>query len=201
MYRVPPSPPEAPPPADYVYAVADHERVRALGVAVFQALLCLPFLAGMLFLLLPSPFGALATLGGGVLLVRWWWRRRSSRGGAVLHVEGDELHVVSRKTGKLDARVRFADLRDVTLDTRTVHPMMEGSSPIPGLRVLEAKALPTVDEKRIVLVCTSGSVPLTEAHLPSVEVIDEFGKMRVFLRKHGWVPESERERADRPAAS
>jgi hypothetical protein len=58
--------------------------------------------------------------------------------------------------------------------------------------VLEAQALPTVDEQRIVLVCATGCVPLTESHLASVEVTEQFGKMRVFLRKHGWTPESER---------
>ena len=58
-----------------------------------------------------------------------------------------------------------------------------------------AEALPEVDQKRIMLVGKTGSVPLTEAYLASVDVTEWFGKIRVFLRKHGWVPESEREPA------
>ena len=48
-------------------------------------------------------------------------------------------------------------------------------------------------QKRIVLVAKSGEVPLTEAYLANVDVTEWFGKTRVFLRKHGWLPESERE--------
>jgi hypothetical protein len=194
MYREPPSPPNGAPPSDFLYPVVDRARRSVTGVAAIQALL-LPLIAGAALAALATPTAGLAGfLGGAVVAVVWW--RSGKNGGVVLRVEGDELLVLAagskKRSQKPRARLRLADLTDVTLDTKTIRPTMEGDSPIPGLRFVNSQPLPEVDQTRIVLVGKTGEVPLTEAYLPNVDVTEWFGKTRVFLRKHGWLPESER---------
>jgi hypothetical protein len=194
MYREPAPPLDRDAAAsDFLYSVVDRERPRVTAIAAFQYL-TLPVAAGVLLSVFIAPkAGLLGLIASAALAVRWL---RAPRGGGVLlHVEGDELCVLGARTKQLKARLRLTDLADVTLDTKTIHPMMEGSNPIPGLRFIDSQALPEVDQKRILLVGRSGSVPLTEAYLASVDVTEWFGKIRVFLRRHGWVPESEREPA------
>ncbi len=142
-----------------------------------------------------TPAVSLAGLLGPAALAVLWWRGGRRGGGVLLRVEGDELSVLAVGSSKPRARVRLADVSDVTLDTKTIQPTMEVSSPIPGLRILNSQPSGEVDQKRIVLVTKSGELPLTEAYLANIEVTEWFGRTRVFLRKHGWVPESEREDA------
>lgn len=191
MYREPaPSPGEAP-PAELLYPAVDRERRRFTAVAAFQ-LVTLPVAVAALLSLFATPAVALFGLVGAAVLVALWWRGGDGTG-VLLRVDGDELSVLVGRAKSPKARLRLGDLSDVTLDTRTIRPLMEGDSPIPGLRFVNSQALPEVDQKRIVLAAKSGEVPLTETYQANVEATEWFGRIRVFLRKHGWVPESERE--------
>ncbi len=193
MYREPAPTPTAAPPGDFLYAVADRERRRVTAIAAFQCI-TFPVAAAALVSALTTPAAGLAALVGGAAFAFWWWRRSGPGGGGVLlRVDGDELSVLGAASKELRARLRLADLVDVTLDTKTIRPVMDGNNPIPGLRMMNSQPLPEVDETRIVLVSKSGELPLTEAYLANVDVTEWFGKIRVFLRKHGWVPESERD--------
>ena len=190
MYRE--LPPQAPPPAEFLYAVVDRERSRASGIAVLQFLL-FPFATAIVLASVATPMAGLVGLVGTTASMALWARSARRGDGILFHVDGDELSVVTARTKKPRARFRLTDLQDVTLDTKTIEPLIDGASPIPGLRAATAQPLPKVNETRIVLVTTHGPLPLTEAYLASVEVTEWFGKLRVFLRKHGWVPEDERD--------
>ena len=62
------------------------------------------------------------------------------------------------------------------------------------MRFIDAKVGPKVDTARIVLVSASGrQVTLTQDYLAHMSATEWLGKIRVFLRKHGWLPEDERE--------
>jgi hypothetical protein len=192
MYRVPAPPVKQAAPPDFLYSVRSRGRRWITSVAAFQ-ILSFSLAAGALFSAVATPaVGLVAMVATAVLTYRW--ARGTREEGVLLSVQGNELRVLSPRSKNVRARMLLIDLADVTLDTRTVHPTMEGNSPIPGLRLLTAQPLPEVDEKRIVLVSKSAQVPLTEAYLATVDVTEAFGKIRVFLRKHGWLPEDERDR-------
>jgi hypothetical protein len=71
---------------------------------------------------------------------------------------------------------------------------MDGDGAIPAMRFIDAKVGPKVDTARIVLIGASGrEVRLTEDYLSHMHATEWMGKIRVFLRKHGWLPEDERE--------
>jgi len=162
------------------------------AIAAFQ-LVTFPLAVAALLSAFATPAVSLAGLLGSATIAIAWWRAGRGGGGVLLRVDGDELYVLAVGSKEPKARLRLADLSDVTLDTKTIQPLMEGASPIPGLRFVNSQPLPEVDQKRIVLVTKGAEVPLTEAYLATVDVTEWFGKTRVFLRKHGWVPESERE--------
>jgi len=48
------------------------------------------------------------------------------------------------------------------------------------------------DVSRILLVTCDQDIPLTDEYLSSSYTTESFGKMRRFLRSHGWLPEAER---------
>jgi hypothetical protein len=192
VYRLPPPAPGGPPPREFLYPVVDRERRRVTAIAAFQ-LAMFPLAVAALLSAFTTPAASFGGLVASAAFAFAWWRARRGGDGIVLRVEGDEVYLLAAGATKPWARFRLTDLSDVTLDTKTIHPMIEGSSPIPGLRFVNSQPLPEVDQKRIVLVAKSGEIPLTEAYLANVDVTEWFGKTRVFLRKHGWVPQSERD--------
>ncbi len=121
----------------------------------------------------------------------WWWKRAPALDGVVLHVERGELSVT---TSKSSLSSRFAlDEVDVELDTKTIQKVQEGGSAIPALRFIDATVGPDLDVARIVIVGRSQRLPLTDDSVPYMEATEWFGKIRVFLRKNGWVPRDERD--------
>src|SRR5262249_20724692 len=95
---------------------------------------------------------------------------------------------------ELHERFRLSDLANVSLDIKTIERVMDGDSAIPAMRFIDAKVGPKVDTGRIVLVGTNGrEVRLTDDFLPHMHCTEWLGKVRAFLRKHGWLPEDERE--------
>lgn len=86
------------------------------------------------------------------------------------------------------ARARLRDIEDVALDTKSIRPVQEGGSAIPAVRFIDSKVGPGIDVARIVLVGDGRSVRLHEDHVAHMTATEWVGKIRVFLRKNGWVP-------------
>ncbi|HVH41093.1 MAG TPA: hypothetical protein VM925_02085 [Labilithrix sp.] len=196
IYRSAPLPETpAPPPRELVYEAFDRERNRGIVVVWFQ-LFSLPVVFGVAISTAISPaVGLMAMIGGGCFSV-WYRRRAARREGAVLRVEEGELHVLSRDGRGIKGRMRLRELTDVVLDVKTIRRVQDGASAIPAVRFTDTTVGPEVDTARIVLVAHGNSrVELTQAYLAHMDATEWLGKIRVFLRKHGWMPEDEREAA------
>lgn len=135
---------------------------------------------------------ALAVTGTLALRARRAWAREA----VVLRVEDGALLVRDRGARAVKARIALRDL-DVTLDTKTIRRVEEGRSAIPGVRYLDTRVGPEIDVSRIVLVERADDgereLALSEPYLAHLHATEGFGKIRVFLRRHGWVPTDERE--------
>jgi hypothetical protein len=186
------------PPKELVHDPTRRGTERSATVDMIR-LLVLPSIAGV------AAFGLVSTTAGivaaaGSLAALLWQRRRAIRhGGVVLHVEDGLLEVRARRGSEVRARVRLADLLDVELDTKSERLMHEGGSAIPAIAFAESRAGDTIERARIVLVRGTSPVPLplSEERGSHSEATEQLGKIRVFLRKHGWLPAAERESAAR----
>jgi hypothetical protein len=90
--------------------------------------------------------------------------------------------------------MRLDELANVELDTKTIRQVEQGGSAIPAMRFADSRVGPELDRARILLVCDDETrIPLSEIYGVHMQTSESFGKMRVFLRKHGWVPEDERD--------
>jgi hypothetical protein len=197
VYRRPsaPAPHEPAPPAELVHApvLRATDRSAALGLVELGAT---AGLGGVAVGALVSPAAGLAAavlFGAGLVL----WRRRAGSG-VVLRVDEGLLEVRRRPSREVVARLRLVDLLDVALDTKPENVIQEGASTIPAVAFAESRVGATIDKARIVLVRSLPelSFPLTEGRGSYSEAADELGRIRVFLRKHGWVPLDERDERD-----
>jgi hypothetical protein len=193
VYRTPAEKaPEDRPPRELVYDALDESRSGS-QIALFQYF-GLPILAGLALGAFTGSTGGLLGLLGGAGYSAWSWRGRKKAGGAVLRVDDGVLSVTVRGPKERNERLRLDDLANVTLDIKTIERVTEGDSAIPAMRFIDAKVGPKVDTARIVLVSAGGrQVHLTEDYLAHMSATEWLGKIRVFLRKHGWLPEDERE--------
>ncbi len=154
----------------------------------------LPLAVSMPVAWMGGQFAGIVALAGAAAYSIWSWRTRKSRGGAVLSVDGDVLAVEIRGRRVCHERLHLGDLATVALEVKTIERVMDGSSAIPAMRFIDSKVGPKVDTARIVLVTAGREVALTRSYLPHMHVPWRgAGKIRTFLRKHGWVPEDERE--------
>lgn len=189
--------PETPPlpPRELVYEAVDRDRDRGSAVLFFQ-LFSLPALLGVVLATLTTPAlglaGMIASAGSMI-----WLRRRSRRGsGALLRVDEGELHVLSRDLKKELGSLALREIGDVSLEIKKIQRVQEGDSPIPAVRFIDTRVGPEVDTARIVIVGRGkrGRIVLTDAYLAHMDATEWLGKIRVFLRKHGWVPADERKK-------
>jgi hypothetical protein len=181
----------------FTYEATDEGANRGDGMLALFRHFSLPILAAVAAAWIGGQVAGIAALVGAAGYSIWSWRTRKKRGSAVLRVERGAIEVEVRGKRALHDRFRLADLSDVVLDIKTIERVMEGSSAIPAVRFIDSKVGPKVDTARIVLVSASGrEVRLTEEYLPHMHATESLGKIRTFLRKHGWVPEKERENPD-----
>lgn len=192
MYRTPANPDEkGTPPAEFVYQ--GKKQTRAPAQLVMQVFL-LPLFIGGIGGAVAGPAGGIAAMLGSAAALYFF--SSSSLERKTLRVEDGDLVLYAGKSKKPTLRVRIADLDDVELDTKTVQHAVEGDSAIPAMRLVEMKQGLEIDVTRIALVMADGErVYLSKDRLGHTETTEAFGKLRVFLRKHGWLPASEREAA------
>jgi hypothetical protein len=186
--------PRADAPRELAYAPMDESAGRDGQLALIRHV-SMPLIGAVLGAWLFGPVGGVVALIAAIFASVWMWRTRKKTPGARLVVDAGVLSVSLLSLGR-EERFRLDDLANVELDTKTIERVMEGGSAIPAMRFIDAKIGPKVETARIVLVSESGrQVRLTEEFLAHFDSTEWLGKIRVFLRKHGWVPEDEREAA------
>jgi hypothetical protein len=129
-----------------------------------------------------SPTVALVPLGLALVVVLV--RRRSNEGRFVLRVVDGAVEVTRERRREPTARIALADLVDVTLE-RQVHASGRGGSASERVHIALERRAP------------EGPVFVPDERITPIEAQEWYGKVRVFLRKHGWVPESERPTSSR----
>jgi hypothetical protein len=143
-----------------------------------------PFALGALAAGLLAKYASptLAVVPLGIAIVAVLFRTKSREGRFVLRVEDGALEVTRERRRGPALRIALADLRDVTLNRETKAAGRGGSATERVRLALERR--PPDDP-----------VFVPEERVTPIEAQEWYGKVRVFLRKHGWVPEGEREPA------
>jgi hypothetical protein len=192
MYREPGAPSSSEKaPAELLYDGLDRAGRRPPGIALLQAMSLPVLVAGVLAAKWSSTAGLVGLVVTGAFGI--WWLRRTPQSGVVLRVNQSELLVFRHGKKEPEARFQLDDLVNVSLDTKTIQRIEEGGSAIPAMRFADSRVGPELDTARIVLVPRRGtSLPLTDAYVAHMDATEWLGKIRVFLRKNGWVPADER---------
>lgn len=177
-------------PSELVYVANDASRRGSSVVAMFKVFSA-PMIVVIVLSQIAGPNVAVVGMIASAIAAIWWWRRAPKLGGVVLRVERGELWVsTARRT--IASRFQLEEV-DVELDTQTIQKVQEGGSAIPAMRFIDATVGPDLDVARIVVIGRGERLPLTDDSVPYMEATEWFGKIRVFLRKNGWVPRDERE--------
>ncbi len=127
-----------------------------------------------------SPLMGLFGLGVGVVVLLVL--RKPDAGKFVLRIDGAEVEVSRDRTKEVVARFPLDDLWDVALDKemRPATGGRGGAGPSERVRLAFERAAP------------ADPVFVPEERLTPIEASEWLAKVRVFLRKHGWVPRDER---------
>jgi hypothetical protein len=192
VYRKPPEAPKRPPappvlayrPEKLIRTPAGHAGFLSVLVGLWSAMGLAA--AGLADLALPG--GAVVCIATYVLR-----KREDARPLAHLRVEGARLRV-ALGDGSVLCDVALDELIDVALDTKAVEHIIENPGLNPVLLV-DAKVAAPVHVARIELVTTSGAVRFADTYFSHSDALEWKGKIRQFLRKHGWEPSTEREGA------
>lgn len=133
--------------------------------------------AGLLAQYVSLRAAAAALVVGIVLFVV---RRRPDLGRFVLHVESGVVVVKRERNSDIVARVALAELDDVGLDKEAHDATGRGGASVERVKLALRRA------------ASAEPVLFPEARITPLEGQEWQGKVRVFLRKHGWVPIDER---------
>lgn len=178
------------PPRELHFLAVDRAARKGQGMALLQ-LFGLPVVVGVVASAIFTPTVGLVALVGSAVLGVWWWRRPASTG-LLLTVENGALVVARFRGARPIATLPLETLRNVSLDIKTIQRVEEGGSAIPAMRVLDSRVGVEVDTSRIVLQGEGPPVPLGDLYIAHMDATEWLGKVRVFLRKNGWVPADER---------
>jgi hypothetical protein len=179
-----------PPPREHLYEPIHR---RAFNSAAPGCIVGAPIAVGAIVAGMGFPIaGLVAAIGSGVGL--WFLHKKSrSRGSILFTVDGGRLIIERRDSNELGDAISLGAIEDVVLDTKTVERVQDGSPLIPALQAINATVGPPADTARIEIVTRKRSIFLTNEFLSYTETSDAIAKLRVFLRKNGWVPIDERE--------
>jgi hypothetical protein len=191
-YRAPDSIPEA--RAELVYVAGDRERHAAPARTAMQIGI-LGGVSGVVAAAAGFPSIGAAVLGVSAAVGIWRWRRAPEVLGIAIAVESGDLRVTNRATNKTLVDVRLVNLLDVALDTKSIRKVVPGKDAIPAVQFINTSVGPEVDVARIVFHLADEQEPvfLTEPFLAHMDAVEWVGKIRSFLRQHGWVPADERD--------
>jgi hypothetical protein len=170
---------EGTPPRELVIDATPAPGDSSDGAGSAMAPFLLTALAAGLLAKYVSPSVALVPLGLAVVVVLV--RRKLHAGRFVLRVDDGALVVMRERRSDPAVRIALADLLDVTLDRESKAGGRGGSATERVRLAFERRAPGT-------------PVFVPDERVTPIEAQEWYGKVRVFLRKHGWVPESERGR-------
>jgi len=150
--------------------------------------------AGELRVPKPDPRGSIVSFLGGfgrrAVAALGRTSHRGDAGELILRVEHGNLVIAAE--GLPPRTLPLAELQDVELDTRSFEKV-EGRVRPDGL-IGTGQAL-TLEVSRLVLVIAGRDVgiPLREEYASYSDSLEWMGKVRLFLRRHGWLPHDERQ--------
>ena len=158
-------------------------RILLLGIVGVPGLVAL--------LLSELGFGWLAVPGALVVgaLVFAYWRWSEKPLPVVLAVRRGRLHVTS---GRRQFDIALTDLESVSIDRREIQRIQDGSALVPATMAINTTVGPVGEIVRVSLHGANETFLLTEEYQPYSAGLEGMGKVRVFLRKHGWAPTEER---------
>ncbi|CAN5664413.1 hypothetical protein BH09MYX1_BH09MYX1_57390 [soil metagenome] len=165
---------------------------RNPGIALFQGivfgLVALPVMVVVVLHVLG--LGWLSLVGGAIAAVIGYrvWRSSSKPRKIILRVREKKLFVID---GKRSFELAVSALRNVSLDKKEVRKLRDGSPILPELMMVNSTVDATTEIVRVVLEGNGTSFRLTDEYQPYSAGLEGMGKVRVFLRKHGWVPPEE----------
>lgn len=123
------------------------------------------------------------------------WRRRKAKTARlrVIEIVGKSL-VVRDHAGTVLLDAPMEEIGHVSLDTKTIENVQESmASGMPELRFVQSQVGPAIDNSRIEIHHGDSVLLLTEEYTSNIDASDWALKIRRMLRKHGWVPLSERD--------
>jgi hypothetical protein len=189
-YRKPP--PVVPAPATELFVPWENTEGRATPMRLFLGLLIGGSVVSVAAMVTP----ALSALLGAALLV--WavttWRSARGPSGVRLRVEDGALWV-DRGRGQPPERFPLSGLRNVEIESKALQRVVLEQQV--GAPMMTTAVTPSVDVGRLALVSERAPRPvyLLETFGSYSHCTEWLGKVRVFLRRGGWVPEDEREGA------
>ncbi len=182
------------PVAGHVFHYFPEAEPQRNSVAAVYGLLTPLFVFTFVAIVSGSPW--LGLLAASAVVGWSFWKRRRQKlvPRVTFRVEGPLLHL-SGPAFPSGHSFELRELLEVYLDTKTIRRVQESPGPVPDLRFIDATVGGEQDTSRIALELAHETLFLTDEHLSHLDASEWFGKLRRFLRKHGWLPEDERPRA------
>lgn len=175
------------PPRELVIDIAAAPGDSSDGAGSAMAPFALSAIAAGVLAKLVSPLAALLPLALVIVVV--FVGRKSREGRFVLRVAEGTLEVTREKPHEAPVRIALDDLLDVTLERKTHAAGGRGGGAAERVRLALERSAP------------AEPVFVPEDRVTPIDAQEWYGKVRVFLRKHGWVPHGERETATASPAS
>lgn len=178
-------------PASLACEWRDSERqVQPVGLYYRVAL---GVMAVGIFWNLSPVIAALIALGVVVSTV-WYVQKLNAQRPLKLSVSNGTLFIEAH--GAPRVTLPLGDVREVEMDSKAIQRVTYHQNV--GAALPSTNVSGDVDVSRIVFVKEDGArVWLTDSYASYSECLERFGKVRVFLRAHGWLPHDEREKAQR----
>lgn len=154
----------------------------------YYAVLLALGLLGLVALASP-PFAAAL----GVALLVYWFVRSTSKAAAGFTLDAaDGVLTITRAGSDAAESVALSEVRDVEIERKSIQRVSYHQNAFDAVPTTEVSG--DLDVGRIVVVY-EGDRPrarLTEEYATGFVCMEHFGKVRSFLRKHGWKPVGER---------
>lgn len=172
-------------------AQADAEKAWMGATSIVLA----PLIVGVVIGALVSPTAAVVVFGGGVVSLSVV--RKLLNDPVALRVGERRLVVERVRRKKVLFEASLEELVDVRLETKEVRRLQEGAHAVTGVRYDDSRTVTSTEHARLLLVTRTADgrkeTPLMKEFVAHMEATEWLSKVRVFLRKHGWVPGDERE--------
>jgi hypothetical protein len=169
---------EAPPPTELLVDPQPAPGDASDGGGSGMAPIVLPVLLAGLSAKFLSPTVALAVLGAGAVL--FIARRKPRHGRFILRIADGILEVARERGASPPIQLPLAEVLDVTLDRQAKAASGRGGVASERVQITLERAAP------------ADPIHFPDDRITPIEAQEWQGKVRVFLRKHGWLPKEER---------